>query len=150
MKFSGKYDPRSSSSTGHMLGDTPGEAEVQRWNPQHCARIREAGGWTTLTAGSLNLYVDRGDFDKLLGQPPSMIERGTDIRYPTDYEHIPISRVEYYYYRATATRANKSCQVLARRAKCPGPIVVELFADVKLVTALDLNPGDDVNVEIPP
>jgi hypothetical protein len=62
MKFSGADEPRG-SRTGSKLDYPAGEVELQRWNPHHRARIREAGGWTTLTAASLNLHFDQGDFD---------------------------------------------------------------------------------------
>jgi hypothetical protein len=149
MKFAGEYHPRS--SVGRQPGGPPGETEVLRLNPDRHTRILDATGWKTLEPGSLNLAVRVRDFDDLLAVRPTMTEPGTDIRYPHPFEPIPIARVEYYYYRATASHAGKSRPVLARRPKIPSPQakVVELFAEVNLVTELGLKPGDLVNIELP-
>jgi len=148
MKMIGQYCPRS--SVGQQPGGPPGETEVLRLNPGRRTRILDATGWNTLEPGSLNLAVHVGDFDNLLSLRPIITEPGTSIRYPSAFKQIPLVRVEYYYYRATATRNDKSCPVLVRRPKVPSPYakVVELFAEVKLVTELRLNPGDMVSVEI--
>lgn len=149
MKFAGEYCPRS--SVGRQPGGPPGETEVLRLNPGRRTRILDVTGWKTLEPGSLNLAVRVRDFDDLLAVQPTMTEAGTDIRYPHPFEAIPIARVEYYYYRATASHAGKSRSVLARRPKIPSPHakVVELYAEVKLVTELGLKLGNLVNIELP-
>ena len=149
MKFVGEYCPRS--SVGRQPDGPPGETEVLRLNPGRRTRILNATGWKTLEPGSLNLAVRVRDFDDLLAVRPTMTELGTDIRYPHPFEAIPIDRVEYYYYRATASHAGKYRPVLARRPKIPSPYakVVELFAEINLVTEFGLNSGDLVNIELP-
>ena len=150
MKMTGQYFPRS--SVGRQPDGPPGETEVLRLNPGRRTRILDATGWKILEPGSLNLAVHTRDFENLLALRPTITEPGTSIRYPSPFEQIPIARVEYYYYRATATSDDQSRPVLVRRPKVPSPHarVVELFADVKLVTALKIDPGDFVRVELLP
>jgi hypothetical protein len=150
MNFTGEYGPRSSA--GRQPGGPPGETEVLRLNPSRRTRILDATGWETLEPGSMNLAVSIRDFDALLSARPIITEPGKEIRYPHPFESIPITRVEYYYYRATATYAARSRPVLVRRPKIPSPRakVVELFAEVNLIAALGLKPGDIVSVELLP
>jgi CTP-dependent riboflavin kinase len=146
MKFEGQFYLRSSVQTGQIA---PGERAILALNPDRRTRICEATGWVDLYLGTLNLRVDKVDYDALLAMNPVLIEQGSAILYPEPYKRIPIARGEYYYYLATASFLGKSCEVMARRVKFPpfGSTPVELFAPVNLTDFFGLKKGDRVIVD---
>lgn len=144
MKFEGKVQFRSSIRPD----GPPGEAEVQRLNPQRVTQILEVTNWDTLEPGSLNLTVSDNALNNLLRYTPVLVEPGESIIYPDKYKHIPNLRVEYYYYLGVVRVGDNSQQILVRRAKNPVPKRMELFASVKLTKYFEITDGDNVTVEI--
>ena len=147
MKFTGKVFFRSSAApaTG-----PPGEAEVQRLNPQRATTILEATGWPRLEPGSLNLKVERSVVSDLEKHTPAIEEDGDTIRYPDRYKHIPKRRKGYWYYKATLSRSGPKQDVLVRRAINPAGIRdrVEIFASVSLKKEFALKDGNVVTIEV--
>jgi len=144
IRFDGKVQFRSSVRPS----GPPGEAEVQRLNPQRVTQILEVTGWNSLEPGSLNLAVDDGVLDVLLEYTPALVEEGSSVNYPQKYQHIPTLRKAYYYYSGVASVGEKRHAVLVRRAFNPVPGRVELFASVKLTEYFGVTAGVQVVVEI--
>ena len=145
MKFDGRV--RFRSSTRPDAGP-PGEAEVQRLNPQRAQQILNATGWNSLEPGSLNLTVDDSVLNALLRFTPALTEDAANVQYPAQYQHIPKLRKAYYYYAGTARVETKHQPILVRRAHNPVPRRVELFAAVSLKDYFAVWEGDAVTVEI--
>src|SRR3989344_8320069 len=144
MRFQGKVQFRSSVRPG----GPPGETEVQCLNPQRVTQILDATGWDRLELGSLNLSVEDSVVGSLLKYTPALIEDGAGVKYPQQYQHIPILRKNYYYYSGVACVNSKNQEVLIRRAQNPIRGRVELFAPVKLKDYFGVTNGDEVTVEI--
>jgi hypothetical protein len=100
--------------------------------------------------GSVNLAVSPADFAALLSLTPVLIEPAALIRYPSPHEWIPVNRVEYRYYLATASFGDKSHAALARRAKTPASNSwpVELFATESLSRYFGLEVRDTIRVQV--
>jgi hypothetical protein len=143
--FDGRVQFRSSVSPG--MGP-PGEAEILALNPERERRIRSVTGWPRLQAGSLNLTVKPDVLEALAKFPPTLVEDGTAISYPSPYAHIPKVRGAYLYYAATFRLDELSEGVLVRRARNPVPGRVELFAAISLKDTFGLSAGSQVKVEV--
>lgn len=126
----------------------PGERFVLEMNPQRRAKILELTGWARLEAGTLNVDVDLEPFDRLLRETAAWIEPGESVVYPQAYRHIPLQRKAYLYYRGVLDFNTESREVLVRRAECPGPIRIEVYAPENLKTSLELKESDEIRVTI--
>jgi hypothetical protein len=96
--------------------------------------------------------ASRAAIDSEYGVGTLYSQQSRPLRSSVSMTILRIDRVEYYYYRATVTHADRSRPVLVRRPKVPSPRakVVELFAEVNLIAALGLKPGDIVSVDLLP
>ncbi len=95
MVFEGRVQFRS--STGSRAGTgPPGEAEVQRRNPQRELSIRRVTGWDKLAPGSLNLAVSNEIVQKLGELQPVLVEPAAAITYPRPFQQIPEIRKGYW------------------------------------------------------
>ncbi len=147
MVFRGRVEFRS-SDPGRARTGPPGETEIQRLNPSRASNILRVTGWKTLAGGSLNLAVEDAVIEALGRLRPTFEEPATSIIYPSPYERIPAIRKAYWYYAATARRANREESVLVRRAMVPVPRVVELLCAVSLREAFNLAADDVISVEV--
>ncbi len=150
MEFTGTVFFRSSKEQGGVPGEAPGEAEIQRKNPQRKKMILNATGWDDLFPGSLNIRVDRQVVHRLLLCEPLIREPGETITYPEGYKHIPKMRVGYLYYKAVLTRKGNNEEVLVRRACNTKYLedIIEVFAPKNLKDAMSLNDGDQITCRI--
>jgi hypothetical protein len=127
----------------------PGEAELLRINPEREVALCTCTGWTKLEPGSLNLRVEDGVVDQLGERVECYFEHPSLIKYPNGKSRIPEKRGGYNYYRAVIRGAERSEDVLIRRAKGkPLTNLVEAYAQVRLVEVLKLRQGDVVEVEV--
>lgn len=147
MTFSGRVQLRSSGDPLAGSGP-PGESEVQRLNPEREVRILKATGWQSLAPGSLNLEVHDQVLDDLGQLTPVIREPGSEVIYPSPFQHIPNVRREYWYYRGVAWYGESRENVLVRRAAHPVPGRVELFAAIHLGERFGLKAGDSLRVEV--
>ncbi|EKO3844427.1 TPA: hypothetical protein P0E36_005400 [Vibrio harveyi] len=147
MEFSGLVKARSSSQCVNV--GPPGEAEVMRLNPRRVEKMKLSMGWGELAEGSLNLMVSEKFVHELLLCEPVFKENGSEVIYPSEFQHIPQLRVGYLYYSGIAKASNgKSCQVLVRRACNALNDRVELFSNMVLREHLYLEDNDRLSVEI--
>ena len=75
-------------------------------------------------------------------------ERPEDVKHPSG-QGIPEKRGGYYYYRAMASVAGVTQEVLVRRADKPhDKTCLELVAPVKLMDRLHVDKGSQVEVAV--
>lgn len=119
--------------TGHVSfrssvrrGGPPGERHVIQLNPRRRENILRVAGWTELEPGTLNVDLDRAQFDQLTSEAATWIEDGASVIYPPPYEYIPQKREAYFYYLGTLHVGGETRAIVVRRAKVPGPIRLEV------------------------
>ena len=106
-------------------------------------------GWTRLEPGSLNLHVEDKVVDRLADLRECYFEEPSLIKYPNGRSRIPEWRGGYNYYRALIRSAERTEQILIRRARDrPLKNLVEAYAPVRLVDVLELQKGTVVEIEV--
>lgn len=139
MEFNGTVTSRSWGRT--KPGIAPSETLIQSLNPRRVAIILENTGWKHLAEGTLNFRVPRETHSILWSKPFLFEEWGKDVPYPAPWKDIPINRISYRYYSATATLESKTENVLIRLAQAPAdPTVIDLISQLKL--RVQLSPFD--------
>jgi hypothetical protein len=138
------------SSRPQVSAGPPGEAEIQRLNPNREQSILNSTGWQALEPGSLNLNVGPSVVRELGEMAPALVENAEQILYPPQYSDIPRFRQGYWYYRGSVRRGAGKERVLVRRPVNPTGIEdrVELFAATSLKAKFRLAEGDTVDVHI--
>lgn len=144
LMLTGKVSFRSSV----RRGGPPGERDVIQLNPQRREKILHIAGWTELESGTLNVDLDRAQFDQLTPEAATWIEDGASVTYPPPYQHIPQKREAYFYYLGTLHVSGETRAVVVRRAKVPGPIRIEVYAAENLSNSLRLMAGEAVVLAI--
>lgn len=129
-------------------GGPPGERDIIKLNPQRRENILRITGWTELEPGTLNVDLDRAQFDQLTSEIAIWIEDGASVVYPPNYQHIPKKREAYFYYLGKLHFKGETRAVVVRRAKVPGPIRVEVYAAENLSSSLELKNGEAIRLEI--
>jgi hypothetical protein len=150
LRFRGTVQFRSTATGGGSVASAPpGEAEILELNPQRGQAILAVTGWGTIEPGTVNLRVEESVIAMLTGYAPAWVEEGDTIRYPASSGHIPLRRVRYYYYKATARSGDQAEATLIRRAHVP-PYrgLLELFAATSLKKRFGLQAGDGLIVEV--
>jgi len=145
-EFQGSVSSRSSKRPDQ---GPPGEAEIQRLNPQREKLLCGSTGWTRLEPGSLNVEADEEALQTILDTRASDIfEPAESICYPPKYTHIPKLRQGYRYFHCKVVRDAVECTALVRRAKNPLKRRVELFANLNLRDLLGVNDGDKLTIRL--
>ena len=142
--FDGVVSSRSSTSAA----GPPGEKVILELNPERRERILELTSWRSLFPGTLNLAVDEAALELLRESEAVWVEDAREVRYPDSWRHIPKLRKAYLYYQGTARSASFAIDVLIRRAENPVPGRVELFAPESIRSALNVNDGDRIMIEL--
>ncbi|MDW7774498.1 MAG: hypothetical protein SCH71_16560 [Desulfobulbaceae bacterium] len=143
-----KFHATVSSRSSKCRGGPPGESEILSLNPQRVDMILKITGWNNLVSGTLNLEVKENVVDDLLSREPTYRELGETVNYPEPFQHIPMRRLAYLYFKGTIYFRNASEDVLFRTAENPIKSRIEAFAAVKLRESLGLSDEDQIKCEI--
>jgi len=143
MKLTGQVFPRTNGVKPSNAA--PSETEILKLNPNRERLLISNTDWKSIASGTLNLSVSEEHYYLLAQFPASFRESGSEVIYPKGWEHIPIARKEYRYYKANILTES----VLIRCAKKPHSTkVLEIFAEHNLRNKLGLSDGDDVTLEV--
>jgi CTP-dependent riboflavin kinase len=102
-----------------------------------------------LEPGTLNLEVDEAMLRSLFdSRTPDLFEEADSVKYPEPFQHIPIFRKGYRYFKVRVEKDGTGVPALLRRAVNPVRGRAELFAEVHLRTFLGVDDGDILTVKV--
>ena len=149
VRFSGVVESRTDGYAKST--EPPAESRIHELNPKRAEKLAEIGGWRETRSGSLNIRIADGVDSGFRDEEPAWREPAGEVAYPRGWEHIPQKRAGWRYWRGTVrtARAPHPVPVMIRQANdAHNPLLVELFAGVKLRAHFDLRDGDTVHISL--